>query len=62
MTYEDLCAWRNEAQMELRKQKAKINKTKGFIGRVDNIKKGLGFFGKVCESGALQQILEKFGK
>ena len=61
-SYEDLCAWRKEAQMELKKQKAKVNKTKGFSDRVDGIKKGFYFFSKFCESGALQQILEKFGK
>lgn len=61
-TYRDLCNWRKEAQMELKKARAKANKTKSFIGRVDNVKKGLGFFGRLCESGALQQILDKFSK
>lgn len=61
-SYEDLCNWRKEAQMELRKQKAKVNKTKSFSGKVDGIKNGLGFFGQLCESGALEQILEKFRK
>ena len=61
-TYQELCEWRKEAQMELKKAKLKANKTKGFSDRVDGVKKGLGFFSKLCESGALQQILEKFGK
>lgn len=61
-TYQDLCTWRREAQMELKKARAKANKTKSFSGKVDNVQKGLGFFGRLCESGALQQILEKFSK
>lgn len=61
-SYEDLCNWRREAQMEMKKYKAKANKTKGFSDRVDGIKKGLGFFGRFCESGALQNLIERFSK
>jgi hypothetical protein len=61
-SYEDLCEWRREAQVEMKKYKTKVDKSKSFSGKVDNVKKGLGFFERLCESGALQQILEKFGK
>lgn len=61
-TYQDLCEWRKEAQMELKKARAKANKTKSFIGRVDNVKKGLGFFGQLCESGAIQNLVERIRK
>lgn len=61
-SYQDLCEWHKEAQIELKKQRKKVNKTKSFSGKVDNVRKGLGFFGRLCESGALQQILERFGK
>lgn len=61
-SYQDLCEWRKEAQMELKKQKAKVNKTKSFSGKVDNVKRGLGFFGRLCESGALQNLIERFSK
>lgn len=61
-TYQDLCEWRKEAQVELKKAKLKANKTKSFSGKVDNAQKGLGLFSKLCESGVLQQILERFSK
>lgn len=61
-TYQDLCAWRKEAQVELKKQKAKLDRSKSFSGKVDNVKKGLGFFGKICESGAIQRIVERIRK
>lgn len=61
-TYQDLCAWRKEAQVELKKQKAKLDRSKSFSGKVDNVKKGLSFFGRICESGALQNLIEKFRK
>lgn len=61
-TYQELCEWRREAQIELKKQRKKVNKTKGFSDRVDSMKKGLGFFGKICESGVLQNLIERFSK
>ena len=61
-SYEDLCNWRREAQIELKKQRKKVNKTKGFSDRVDGIKKGFGFFSKLCESGVLQNPIERFSK
>ncbi|MBR5298965.1 MAG: hypothetical protein IKU36_01805 [Bacteroidales bacterium] len=61
-SYEDLCAWRKEANVEMKKYKAKMEKTKGFIGRVDKTQKGLGFFGKIAESGALQNLIERIRK
>lgn len=61
-SYEDLCNWRREAQIELKKQRKKVNKTKGFSDRVDSMKKGLGFFSKLCESGVLQNLIERFSK
>lgn len=61
-SYEDLCNWRREAQMELKKQKTKVNKTKGFSDRVGSIKNGLSFFGRLCESGVLQNLIERFRK
>lgn len=61
-TYQDLCAWRKEAQIELKKYKTGIDKTKGFIGRVDKTQKGLGFFSKIAESGAIQRIVERIRK
>lgn len=61
-TYQDLCAWRKEAQIELKKYKAGMDKMKGFISRVDKTQKGLGFFGKICESGAIQRIVERIRK
>lgn len=61
-SYEDLCAWRKEAQIEMKKYKAGMDKTKGFISRVDKTQKGLGFFAKIAESGALQKLIERIRK
>lgn len=61
-SYEDLCNWRREAQMEMKKYKTKVDKSKSFSGKVDNVRKGLGFFGRLCESGVLQNLIEKFSK
>lgn len=61
-TYQDLCAWRKEAQIEMKKYKAGMGRTKGFINRVDKTQKGLSIFNKICESGALQNLIERIRK
>ena len=61
-TYPDLCEWRREAQVEMKKYKTKVDKSKSFSGKVDNVRKGLWFFGRLCESGALQNLIERFSK
>lgn len=61
-TYQDLCNWRKEAQIELKKYKAGMGRTKSFIGKVDKTQKGLNIFSKICESGALQNLIERIRK
>ena len=61
-TYQDLCEWRKEAQIELKKYKAGMDKTKGFINRVDKTQKGLSIFGRICESGVVTRIIERIRK
>jgi hypothetical protein len=61
-TYKDLCEWRKEAQIELKKYKAGMGRTKGFINRVDKTQKGLSIFSKICESGIVTQIIERIRK
>lgn len=61
-SYEDLCAWRKEVQIEMKKYKAGMDNTKGFISRVDKTQKSLGLFSKICESGAIQRIVERIRK
>lgn len=61
-SYEDLCAWRKEAQIELKKYKAGMGRTKSFIGKVDKTQKGLNIFSKICESGVIQRIAERIHK
>lgn len=61
-TYQDLCAWRKEAQIEMKKYKAGMGRTKSFIGKVDKTQKGLSIFSKICESGVVTQIIERIRK
>lgn len=61
-TYQDLCNWRKEAQIELKKYKAGMGRTKSFIGKVDKTQKGLSIFSKICESGVVTRIIERIRK
>lgn len=61
-TYEDLCAWRKEAAMELKKGKAKLNGTKSLSGKLGSVQKGLTFGGMAVKSGMLDRILERIRK
>lgn len=61
-TYQDLCNWRKEAQMELKKQKAKLGKTKSLSGKLGKAENGIGFFGTAVKAGALERLRDMFCK
>ena len=61
-TYQDLCEWRKEAQIELKKYRAKMGKTKAFSDKLEKAQKGTGLFSKICRSGVVEQILDRIGK
>lgn len=61
-TYDDLCAWRKEAAVELKKGKAKLGKTKSLSGKLGNVQKGLTFGATAVKSGMLERIIERIRK
>lgn len=61
-TYEDLCTWRKEAAMELKKGRAKLGKTKSLSGKLGNVQKGLTFGATAVKSGMLERIMERIRK